>query len=360
MWKKVISLVLVLFILSTLVSCGGITTPDDDESGQHNDSSQDLILIKNINPENNVVGTVTENTFVKNKEIGADIIAILGEKDSFGNAENLTGAIYILEEDALEVIANDKGLAISVKDLQGDVIVFENYTNCTVDISIFDSNGNLILDPTILEIDPYELEEVQKYYLSDEEIDKFKWAAKIFGYTACTESVVADIYTLGALTPLVLKICGSAFSSPYQFIACVGTITEVIAEVSENPNQPPTINSLSAESTYIKPTETVEITCYVDDPDETENFSFSWSSPDGGDFIAMPYIYQPNLPSWESNVPWKCSSTIIWTAPDSTGIYVINCTVIDKEGETASDSIRQKPIARLVQKHIMRFVIWKI
>ena len=209
MWKKVISLVLVLFILSTLVGCGGITTPDDDESGKYNDSSQDLILIKNINPENNVVGTVTENTFVKNKEIGADIIAILGEKDSFGNAENLTGAIYILEEDALEVIANDKGLATSVKDLQGDVIVFENYTNCTVDISIFDSNGNLILDPTILEIDPYELEEVQKYYLSDEEIDKFKWAAKIFGYTACTASVVADIYTLGALTPLVLKICGS-------------------------------------------------------------------------------------------------------------------------------------------------------
>jgi len=83
-------------------------------------------------------------------------------------------------------------------------------------------------------------------------------------------------------------------------------------------NQVPIISSLTASARRIAPTDTTLINCSASDPDG-DSLIFNWSAASG---------------ILESD-----SAQAVWQAPDSSGYFLIKCTVSDLFGGVASDSI---------------------
>lgn len=360
MWKKLISLFLVLFILPTLIGCGGgggtPTTPSTPSDSQEDD----LFLAK-------VVDSTSDIQFIAEKD--GEVLAFLAEKDTEGNPIGVKGVIYLSSEDEyMTLISGEDGLPETIIDSKGNRIEFKNYTDSTVDVYWYNEYDELIEGPVTVDVDEQDLLELQQINssLSSKMArgitnDIITWsilgvnglvcvgglyftagapspiygicASTILGVTAAlTENEILDAsdFTVSGVT------CAAAGGLSLSCISLLNTIEEEMTDWDSNSD--PIIYTLIAESTNVKAGESVNIDCYVDDADEFENFTFWWQAEDG-DFIAMPYIYQTNLPSWESSVPWKCKSTIIWTAPDTAGNYEIVCTVIDKAGGEDSESI---------------------
>jgi len=154
MWGKIVCSFIILCFIITANGCGGgLTVPSTPES------SDDFVLVQVTDPESNLI-------FVTGKE-NEDAIAILGEKDNQGDPTKITGAFYVTEQgDAFYLEAGIDGLPTYVIDSEGNTVIFENYTNSTVDISIYDSNGNLIQGPTTIEVDTSDLLEIKQLYSS--------------------------------------------------------------------------------------------------------------------------------------------------------------------------------------------------
>jgi len=360
MWKKLISLFLVLFILSTLIGCGGgggtPTTPSTPSDSQEDD----LFLAK-------VVDSTSDIQFIAEKD--GEVLAFLAEKDTEGNPIGVKGVIYLSSEDEyMTLISGEDGLPEMIIDSKGNRIEFKNYTDSTVDVYWYNEYDELIEGPVTVDVDEQDLLELQQIYFSlnskmarGKTNEIIKWSILGINGIVCvgglyiTAGVPSPFYGICASTILGITAAltdieildaaaftvsgATCYTSLGLSLSCVSLLNTIEEEMTDSDsNSDPIIYTLIAESTYVKAGESVNITCYVDDADEFENFTFWWQAEDG-DFIAMPYIYQANLPSWESNVPWKCKSTIIWTAPDTAGNYEIVCTVIDKAGETDSKSV---------------------
>ncbi len=353
--KKLIVLMFIVCLLISMVGCGGsnnFVIPYPEE--------KDLFLAK-------VVDSTSDIQFIAVKD--GEVLAFLAEKDTEGNPIGVKGVAYLSSEDEyMAIVPGEDGLPETIIDSKGNRIEFKNYTDSTVDVYWYNEYDELIEGPVTVDVDEQDLLELQQINSSLESKmargktnDIIKWsilgingiicvgglyitagipspiygicASTILGVTAAlTENEILDAadFTVDGAT------CVAAGGLSFSCISLLNTIGEEMSDWDSNSN--PIIDALIAESTYVKTGETVNIDCYVDDADEFENFTFWWQAEDG-DFIAMPYIYQTNLPSWESNVPWKCKSTIIWTASNTAGNYEIVCTVIDKAGETDSKSV---------------------
>lgn len=263
MLKKVISLLLVLCLLGSSVGCGGgnpVVPPGDE------DSSEDIIFIQNTNPEDNVL-------VVAGKDEG-EALAVLGEKDAFGNPIKITGAVYISEQgEAFIIDAGDDGLPTYILDSTGNKVVFTNYTDSTVEISIYNSNNELIEGPTTITVNPSDLTTLKQLYSSVDSKNKdaadviafvFKWGGFGLEWAACA------IAAISLVVPAILYACGSAVLStaamfiipgdtddlilsnigviqcafaflPWEIVACAGSIMSFIGTIidmissSENP-----------------------------------------------------------------------------------------------------------------------------
>ncbi len=97
-----------------------------------------------------------------------------------------------------------------------------------------------------------------------------------------------------------------------------GVATEQITINVAAPNQPPVIESLTAEWTRLKPASNTPITCLANDPDRDE-LSYSWSAGAG-------------------NITGE-GDTVTWVAPNGYGSYIIIVTVTDGRGGQASESV---------------------
>jgi hypothetical protein len=84
------------------------------------------------------------------------------------------------------------------------------------------------------------------------------------------------------------------------------------------PNNPPVIESLTAEWVRLKRASNTPITCVASDPDGDE-LSYTWSA-DAGNFSGE-------------------GDTVIWVAPNDFRLYPITVTVSDGRGGEASSSI---------------------
>lgn len=155
MWKKLLSLLLIVCLLSTLVSCGVSvpTIPSPEEEIE----LEDVILVQVTNPESNIL-------VLAGRDNGEAVMA-LGEKDENGMTEKITGVFYTTgnEEGFFIELGND-GLPLSLVDTNGAEIIYSNYTDSTVEISIYDSEGNLIAGPTVVEIDPQKIKEIKELF----------------------------------------------------------------------------------------------------------------------------------------------------------------------------------------------------
>jgi len=350
MLKKVISLLLVLCLLGSSVGCGGGNpiVPSVDE-----ESSEDIIYIQNTNPEDNVL-------VVAGKDEG-EALAVLGEKDAFGNPIKITGAVYTSEQgEAFIIDAGDDGLPSYIIDSEGNKVVFTDYTDSTVEISIYNSNNELIEGPTTITVDPDDLAELKQLYSSVNSKNKdaadvvafvLKWGGFGLNWATC---VVA---AFSLVVPAIVFACGSAVLStvamftpndtdnlilsnigviqcafafkPWEIVACAGsimsfidTIIEIINQDNdENENHPPVISDLSADPPSVDFNQTTTITCFASDPD--------------GD--PLTYHWTKNAGSFEGSTS---GLSVTWRAPSTADIYtVVSCEVSDGEGGEDNDSV---------------------
>jgi len=207
MWKKVVCLFLILSFITTMVGCGGVPTAPP--------ISSELVLVRVTDPKSNLI-------FVAGKE-NEDAMAILGEKDIEGNPTNITGAIYVFEQGvSFAIEAGIDGLPIYLIDSEGNQVIFENYTNSTVDISIYDSSESLIQNATTINVDPADLLELKQLYNSfyskqrwstENTLFALKWGAVGLSWVGCYSSGALTVFSGGALTPVALFACGRALFS---------------------------------------------------------------------------------------------------------------------------------------------------
>jgi len=283
MLKKVISLFLIVCFLAQLVGCsGGNPTIPPVDGG----SSEDIIFIQNTNPEDNVLA-------LAGKDKG-EAAAILGEKDAFGNPVKITGAVYTSEQgDAFIIDAGDDGLPTYILDSAGNKVVFANYTDSTVEISIYNSDNALIEGPTIITVDPADLATLKQLYSSvdlknrdtaDIVASVLKWGGFGLTWAACALS----IYSL--VVPAIFKACGSAVLStivifspndvdnlilsnlgvyqcalafmPWEILACAGSIMSFISQIIEIINQEGEVPDVSGN--WSGNYSSSLISCYID------------------------------------------------------------------------------------------------
>jgi len=215
MWKKIISLFFVLCMLIIMVGCFGNPLVLTINSETENSFSEEFVLVQVIDPESNII-------FVTGKE-NEDAMAILGDKDTEGNPTNVTGAVYVSEQgDSFSIEAGIDGLPTYLIDSEGNKVIFEKYTNSTVDISIYDSNENLIEGPTTINVDPEDLLEIKQLYSSfyskqrwskQNTADVLKWGAVGLSWTGCAISAVSSTATAAATVGIAIIACSNAMTS---------------------------------------------------------------------------------------------------------------------------------------------------
>ncbi|MBU4602185.1 PKD domain-containing protein, partial [bacterium] len=344
-------IILGILILSTIVlvfsGCGGMggmpTVPSTPEP------SDDFILIQVVDPKSNIIFIAGE----KNE----DTLTILGEKNDQGEPIKITETLYISKQgDALFLEAGIDGLPTYIIDSEGNKITFENYSNSTVDIALYDSNENLIEGPITIDVNPQDLLELKQLYDSshlkqkympwwgnfidvqfdwalsamtfagnnigiifDEDgnpVDYIKpWEIEVNFYDLLTEDNFIIIYEATFL-PTIVDIVDDL--SDY-----VSSIGGIIAEANEyidsvnSVNHPPTISSLTANPSSININETTAITCTASDEDVGDTLTYTWTK-NGGTFEGS-----------------TSGSTITWKAPSTKANYTVSCEVSDGE---ASDS----------------------
>jgi len=267
--KKLIVSILTIYLLISMVGCGGVpTTPPVS-------SESELVLVRVTDPKSNIISVAG----IENE----DAMAILGDKDIDGNPINITGAIYVSDQgDSFGIEIGEDGLPSYLIDSESNQVIFDNYTNSTAEISIYDSNGTLIQDSIILNLNPEDLMELKQLY-NDFNSKGAKWSnndtqtAIILGSVAlnaisCGVAAVGAVGTGGILTPAVGWACGSfllsagaaviqndivdsisttidvasVFLEPISYTNTGSAVLNVLywgIEVGNSTNQPPTITS---------------------------------------------------------------------------------------------------------------------
>jgi hypothetical protein len=249
----------------------------------------------------------------------------------------------------IQIISDKNGLPEFFIDSEGNKVIFENYTNSTVDISIYDSGGGLIQGPITVEIDPDDLLDLEDMYnstaikkgIEEEDLIVLKWGFKAFKVASCIVSVASGII------PAALYVCGSALISiaseftekDYDNVlstglgaggcvidlvsadidalfSCGGAIVSIYDMVV---NETPVISSLIANPSSVNINETTTITCTASDQDG-DILTYDW-------WIKTEGIFEGST----------SGPSTIWKAPNAEGNYTITCTVND--GKVNSETI---------------------
>ncbi|MHB1618739.1 MAG: Ig-like domain-containing protein [Sulfuricella sp.] len=142
---KLASLVASLLVLA---SCGGGGGGGSGTSNQLPTTGASLAIVQVDNAASPVIAAVTDNT-------GKEKFALIGTKDSSGAPLSVTQALYISASgDASTLTIGPDGLPANLSDAIGNKITFANFTNTTMDITLFDPAGNQIAGPITVNVDP--------------------------------------------------------------------------------------------------------------------------------------------------------------------------------------------------------------
>ncbi len=156
---------LVVFLLTfVLISCDGMDGGDDGGGEPPPDTSIDEFVIAKLTGTENINNSISIMVMTKD---ASEAVGVLAEKDTFGNPTSITGAFYISElNDAIVLKARPDGLPELIIDSLGNKILFDNYTESTVEASVFDANGILIAGPIIVDVSPSDLIQIKEIYSS--------------------------------------------------------------------------------------------------------------------------------------------------------------------------------------------------
>jgi len=177
----------------------------------------EVFFVTDTNPENDLI-------LLAGIE-GGEKIVTLGEKDGSGNPISITGALYLTGQgEGLAIEVDNNGLPARVVDSDGNKFTFENYTDSTVDISIYDFEENLIEGPLTIEIDPDDINRMQQLYQSfysksrwdaHNTADIFEYTSVAIGFVGCGVSIFAAVFTGGFAIPVAAIACSSAMYNAY-------------------------------------------------------------------------------------------------------------------------------------------------
>jgi hypothetical protein len=94
-----------------------------------------------------------------------DAIGVLGDRDFAGNPTKVTGIVYLFDqgETGTGDVGPD-GLPTLFTDSSNNRVVFENYTEDTVDITLYDFNGDPVEGPVTVDVDPEDLATIRALY----------------------------------------------------------------------------------------------------------------------------------------------------------------------------------------------------
>jgi len=197
----------------------------------------DVIFTEVTSTETPILAIATD----KNAE---EVIGVLVERDAAGNPVKITGAAYVSAQgEAGMVEIGSDGLPTSFTDSSGNRITFENYTDNTVDLSLYNVDGNLIEGPLAIEIDVNKLAEIQSLYNSIDlsaasqiggirtiaslsETIRFislKTLSVTASWAGCTVSILETYITLGLTIGSATASCSSAL---------LNTVAKLTAEES--------------------------------------------------------------------------------------------------------------------------------
>ena len=256
MWRKIFYLFLILSLIITIVGCGVTSNPVVPPLETTED--EDLFLAK-------VVDSQSDIQFIAKKD--GEVLAFLAEKDMQGNPIEIKGVVYLSDDDELLIIiAGKNGLPETIIDSKGNRIEFTNYTNSTAEVHWYDEQDKLIQGPITIDIDEQDLLELEQIYFDfnskgtkGETHNIIRWGILGIKGVAC---VGGFLFT--GPNPPVLMGCGSVILgaaaaltdneiddaasfivgavSCYggDYLSCASTLNDVVDEMLEDYNQPPT------------------------------------------------------------------------------------------------------------------------
>lgn len=112
-----------------------------------------------------ITGTETPIIAIATNKNTGEAIGILTNKNAEGKPIEVTGVVYLSEQgEGSMVEVGVDGLPIYFADFLGNRVIFENYTDNSVDISRYNSIGELIEGPYKANVDPAKLIEIKELF----------------------------------------------------------------------------------------------------------------------------------------------------------------------------------------------------
>jgi len=155
--------ILYFFVMTTtlsLSSCGGGGGGGSDTATNNSNNNQEAYYVQITDPQNPVAAIVVNKT-------GTESVAIVTQKDANGNPTSIIGIVYANDFGGQGTIQpGADGLPASLTDSLGNKMLFSNYTDSTVDISVYDSSGKLLSGPTTINMDGAQLTNIKNAWNS--------------------------------------------------------------------------------------------------------------------------------------------------------------------------------------------------
>ena len=196
--------------------CGGMIAPSEGE-GEGEGESEDVLYIKDTNPDSGLL-------YLAGKEDGEKVMS-LGSKDSQGNILEMNGAVFINElGEGMAIEIDENCYPTRMVDSEGNKLTFENYTDSTVDITIYDFDGNFIEGPFTVDVDPDLLAQLNQLCSATKgirdlsrdahDVAKFLKAASVtLKLAGCAASILGAVPSVGASLVFAGIACTSAVVS---------------------------------------------------------------------------------------------------------------------------------------------------
>jgi len=213
--------------------CGGMIVPSEGE-GEGEGESEEMIFIIDTNP-------ISDLICMASIEDG-DNLMVLGQKDTYGNILDVDGTAFINElGEGLVIEIDDNGYPTQYIDSDGNKITYENYTQSTVDVSVYDFEDNLIEGPTTVNFDPNLLTELIQNYNN---VKGTRTVRNLARNGTELMHFIADTIPIGWVL-IEAAACGLSFSIPPLAEAVCSAFLLDLASLIIEEGDPDKINKLS-------------------------------------------------------------------------------------------------------------------
>jgi hypothetical protein len=200
--KKTLIVIILAIVALVFSGCNGGGVVPGTTSDQEQES-EEIRFIIDTNPSSDLICMAG----IKDD----DSLMVLGKKDTKGNILDVDGTAFINElGEGIVIEIDDNGYPTRYIDSDGNKITYENYTQTTVDVSVYDSEDELVEGPTTVNFDPNLLTELIQHYNS---VKGTRTVSNLARDGAELIHFIADTIPIGWVL-IEAAACGLSFSIP--------------------------------------------------------------------------------------------------------------------------------------------------